>query len=54
MTEGPKIFDHSLLRTVSSAGGLADERYDSDGLVAALRVLHGPTRACPRCWCPCC
>ncbi|HEX5910726.1 MAG TPA: patatin-like phospholipase family protein [Thermoleophilaceae bacterium] len=44
VTEGPRIFDNSLLRTVGSAGGLADERYDSDGLVAALETYVGRTR----------
>ena len=34
--EGPKIFSRSLLKKVASVGGLTDERYDDDGLVAAL------------------
>jgi len=34
--DGPKIFDRSLLKRVISVGGLLDERYDSDGLVATL------------------
>ncbi len=44
LTEGPKIFDPSLLKQVTSAAGLADERYDSDGLVSALRQYIGDTR----------
>jgi len=43
-TEGPKIFDPSLLKQVTSAAGLADERYDSDGLVSALRQYMGEAR----------
>jgi hypothetical protein len=35
-TEGPRIFDRSLLKKVTSVGGLVDERYDSTGLVDAL------------------
>ena len=30
---GPKIFDASLLKTITSVGGLVDERYDASALV---------------------
>jgi patatin-like phospholipase/acyl hydrolase len=40
--EGPEIFDPSLLKTITSAGGYLDERYDDAGLVASLeRHLGG-------------
>jgi predicted acylesterase/phospholipase RssA len=42
--EGPQIFDASLLKQVSSLGGLIDERYDSSGLVTSLRRHLGDTR----------
>jgi uncharacterized protein len=42
--EGPRIFDRSLLKRVISIGGLLDERYDSDGLVAALERHLGGAR----------
>lgn len=42
--EGPRIFDRSLLKTIGSAGGYLDERYDDAGLVAALRRYLGATR----------
>jgi patatin-like phospholipase/acyl hydrolase len=35
--EGPEIFERSLLKRVRSVDGWLDERYDDDGLVAALR-----------------
>ena len=35
--EGPEIFDRSLLKIVTSVGGLIDERYESDGLLTSLR-----------------
>jgi predicted acylesterase/phospholipase RssA len=35
--EGPEIFDRSLVKTITSVGGLIDERYDSRGLVTSLR-----------------
>ena len=44
VTEGPRIFDRSLLKRVSSAEGLIDERYDADGLVAALVTYVGDVR----------
>jgi predicted acylesterase/phospholipase RssA len=34
--EGPEIFSRSLLRKISSVGGLTDERYSSEGLVESL------------------
>ena len=41
-SEGPEIFHRSLLRTIASVGGLADERYDDRGLTTALaRYLDG-------------
>ena len=43
-TEGPRIFDRKLIRTVTSAGGLAEERYDSAGLVSALSTYVGDVR----------
>jgi predicted acylesterase/phospholipase RssA len=42
--EGPQIFDRSLVKEVTSLGGLIDERYDSRGLVASLRRHLGDTR----------
>ena len=42
--EGPKIFDRSLLKTITSADGYLDERYDDQGLVSALRTYLGETR----------
>jgi uncharacterized protein len=41
--DGPKIFDRSLLRTITSVGGLADERYDDKGLMRSLRAHLGDT-----------
>jgi patatin-like phospholipase/acyl hydrolase len=42
--DGPRIFDRSLLKQVTSLGGLVDERYDSSGLVEVLRHRLGPGR----------
>ena len=42
--EGPEVFDRSLLKRISSLGGLIDERYDARGLVASLRRHLGDTR----------
>ena len=42
--EGPDIFDRSLLKRITSAEGYLDERYDSDGLVTALRRHLATTR----------
>jgi patatin-like phospholipase/acyl hydrolase len=42
--EGPRIFDRSLLKTITSVGGNLDERYDADGLVRALRTYLGDAR----------
>ncbi len=42
--EGPRIFDRSLLKRITSADGLIDERYESDGLVAALERYLGAAR----------
>src|SRR3954451_22376222 len=42
--EGPKIFDPSLIKTITSVGGLIDERYDSRGLVTSLRRHLGDAR----------
>ena len=35
--EGPEIFDASLLKRITSLGGVIDERYDARGLVRSLR-----------------
>ena len=43
-TEGPKIFDRSLRKTITSAGGLIDELYDDDALNAALATYLGEAR----------
>ena len=43
-TEGPKIFDRSLLKKITSVGGLIDERYDDDALNAALATYLGDAR----------
>ena len=42
--EGPEVFDRSLLKRISSLGGLIDERYDARGLVASLRRHLDDTR----------
>jgi predicted acylesterase/phospholipase RssA len=42
--EGPQIFDRSLIKEVTSLGGLVDERYDASGLVETLRRHLGDTR----------
>jgi uncharacterized protein len=42
--EGPQVFDRSLLRRITSLGGLIDERYDARGLLASLRRHLGTTR----------
>jgi patatin-like phospholipase/acyl hydrolase len=42
--EGPRIFDRSLLKIVTSVDGYVDEKYDSRGLVTALRKYLGDTR----------
>ncbi|HKH18638.1 MAG TPA: patatin-like phospholipase family protein [Solirubrobacteraceae bacterium] len=39
--EGPQIFDRSLLKRISSVDGWVDERYDDDGLNAALARYLG-------------
>jgi patatin-like phospholipase/acyl hydrolase len=41
---GPRIFDRSLIKVVTSVGGLTDERYDDRGLVESLRRYLGDTR----------
>jgi patatin-like phospholipase/acyl hydrolase len=41
--EGPKIFSRSLVKQITSLGGYIDERYSSDGLVAALEKYLGTT-----------
>jgi predicted acylesterase/phospholipase RssA len=35
---GPKIFDRSLIKVITSANGYLDELYSDDGLVAALNT----------------
>jgi uncharacterized protein len=44
VTEGPKIFDRSLIKTVTSVGGLIDEKYDDKGLNTALETYLGDAR----------
>ena len=44
ISEGPKIFDRSLVKEVTSAGGLLDEKYDDAGLNAALETYLGDVR----------
>jgi uncharacterized protein len=43
-TEGPKIFDRSLPKKVTSIGGLIDERYDDRALNRALATYLGDAR----------
>jgi len=43
-TDGPKIFDRSALKVITSANGYLDERYESDGLVDSLRRHLGDAR----------
>jgi predicted acylesterase/phospholipase RssA len=42
--EGPKIFDRSLLKQITSLGGYLDERYSDGGLVRALERYLGDTQ----------
>lgn len=42
--EGPRIFDRSLLKRITSADGYLDERYDDDGLRAVLERWLGTAR----------
>src|SRR3954453_22960165 len=42
--EGPKIFDASLLKKITSLGGVIDERYDARELVRSLQRHLGDTR----------
>jgi patatin-like phospholipase/acyl hydrolase len=44
ISEGPKIFDRSLLRQITSVGGLIDEKYDDAGLNATLEAYLGDAR----------
>jgi uncharacterized protein len=44
LDEGPEIFDRSLLKVITSVGGLVDERYESDGLLESLRRHLGDAR----------
>ena len=41
--EGPKIFDRSLLKQITSLGGFIDERYSDTGLLRALERYLGDT-----------
>jgi uncharacterized protein len=43
-SQGPKIFDRSLIQQITSLGGLVEERYDDAGLNEALETYLGPTR----------
>jgi patatin-like phospholipase/acyl hydrolase len=42
--EGPQIFHASLLKKITSLGGVIDERYEASGLVRSLRRHLGDTR----------
>jgi patatin-like phospholipase/acyl hydrolase len=42
--EGPRIFDRSLLKRITSVDGYLDERYDDDGLRGVLDRWLGDTR----------
>jgi uncharacterized protein len=42
--DGPKIFDRSALKVITSVNGYLDERYDSAGLVESLRRHLGTAR----------
>jgi patatin-like phospholipase/acyl hydrolase len=42
--DGPRIFDRSLLKRITSAEGYLDERYESDGLVEVLGSHLGTVR----------
>jgi uncharacterized protein len=44
ISEGPKIFDQSLLKKFTSIGGLIDEKYDDKGLNEALHAYLGDAR----------
>jgi len=44
ISEGPKIFHRSLLKRFTSVDGLIDERYDDEGLNAALATYLGEDR----------
>jgi patatin-like phospholipase/acyl hydrolase len=44
LSEGPKIFHRSLLKRFTSLEGLIDERYDDEGLNAALATYLGEDR----------
>ena len=52
-TDGPKIFDRSALKVITSANGYLDERYDSDGLVESCAATSA-TRGSPTPPRPCC
>jgi len=43
LEEGPRIFDRSLLKQITSLGGYLDERYSDTGLVRALERYLGDT-----------
>ncbi len=42
--EGPKIFHHSLLRTIETVDGLCGAKYDASGLETALAQYMGKAR----------
>lgn len=44
VTEGPRIFHRSLLKQLTSLGGIADEHYDDAGLSTALETYLGGAR----------
>ena len=44
VTDGPTIFSRSLGKTITSGGGLTDEKYDDAGLNATLKAQLGDAR----------
>jgi uncharacterized protein len=48
--EGPKIFSHSLLRTIETVDGLREQKYSASGLEAALKnKLEGASLSAALC-----
>jgi uncharacterized protein len=44
VSEGPKIFHHSLLRTIETIDGLLEEKYSAKGLEEALKKYMGEAK----------
>jgi uncharacterized protein len=44
VTDGPKIFDRTSLKAITSGAGFLDERYDDKGLVSSLQTHLGTAR----------